>query len=179
MNFEWLKIRKKPIMKFEKISVSEATEAFRQCDYVGYGEEKIQRVLDSVRLPERSTANSAGYDFFLPDFLQGTTVALNEHHMKFPLLVKCVNMPSDCVLLVFNRSSLALKNGFGLDNGVGVIDADYNKCIYFQATCRNGETPLLIKPGMKICQGIFMKFCVLPNDSATGQRNGGIGSTGK
>ena len=30
------------------------------------GDEDIQAIYDSIRLPERATAGSAGYDFFAP-----------------------------------------------------------------------------------------------------------------
>ena len=39
--------------------------------------------------------------------------------------------------------------------------------------------PVVIEAGEKLGQGIFVKYEVTEDDNATGERNGGWGSTGK
>ena len=74
----------------------------------------------SIQLPKRATAYSAGYDFFVSETREiparGTAL--------LPTGVKA-KMPQGEVLLLFIRSSLGIKRGLSLANGVGVIDADY------------------------------------------------------
>ena len=137
-------------------------------------EEETKYEYGIFELPSRSTANSAGYDFHCPlkfKLKKGKTV-------KIPLYVKATDMPKDSVLLITNRSSLALKYGITIDNAVGVIDSDFNSCIWLQIT-NNGKKTYQFNINDKICQGIFVKYLVIDNDAASDIRLGGIGSTGK
>ena len=60
---------------------------------------------------------------------------------------------------------------------VGVIDADYKDQILI--CYRNtGDEPFFIKRGDRIAQGVFVKFLKTDDDNASGERNGGVGSTG-
>lgn len=107
-----------------------------------------------LKLPERKTAYSAGYDFqvaediIVPSYkslmdkilyatqncdMQGTftlneiarlTKDLRTKPTLVPTGVKC-EMPGDCYLELSVRSSCPLKHWLILANGVGVIDADY------------------------------------------------------
>lgn len=132
---------------------------------------------DEVKLPKRSTQNSAGYDFFclahqtLPPF-QATMVKTG--------IKAC--FPNDEVLLLYNRSSNPIKKNLILLNGVGVIDADYynNKdnegeigfCFYNMS-----HEYIILEKGDKLGQGVFVNFKTVDNDNASGQREGGFGST--
>jgi dUTP pyrophosphatase len=73
-----------------------------------------------VELPKRSTAGSAGYDFFACEdvIIQPGKIEL------VPTGVKAYFPPNE-VLLLFNRSSIPRKKGLVLANGVGFIDSDY------------------------------------------------------
>ena len=126
-------------------------------------------------LPTRATSESAGYDFHSPfnvKIRRGKTV-------KFPLLVKAIEMPKDMVLLIVNRSGLSLKYGLTIDNAIGVIDADYKRCIWIQITNHSKKT-YYIKANDKIAQGIFVRYNVVSNDIVGNvKRNGGFGSTGR
>ena len=75
--------------------------------------EKVKRIKEDIKLPERSTLNSAGYDFFaLEDiiFLPNTITRVFTG-------VKCELMP-DQVLILANRSSNPSKKGLILTNGI-------------------------------------------------------------
>ncbi len=125
-------------------------------------------------LPSRSTSKSAGYDFHSPYQFK-----IKKHQtIRIPLNVKAVEMPKNSVLLITNRSSLALKYGITIDNAIGVIDSDFNECIWLQIT-NNGKKAYTFNVNDKICQGIFVTYITTDTDNAEGIRNGGIGSTGK
>ena len=81
--------------------------------------EKVARIND-VKLPERATENSAGYDFFAPEAITLPAKQLT----RVMTGVKC-KLPPDMMLILANRSSNPSKKGLFLANGVGIVDADY------------------------------------------------------
>lgn len=132
-----------------------------------------------VRLPERSTKYSAGYDFFCPypvAIAPGQTI-------KIKTWVKA-RFPRGEFLMICDRSSFGIKKHLTIPNGVGIIDSDYygnenNDGNIIAALYNFGKEPVQINTGDKICQGIFIPFKVTDDDIATGERTGGVGSTGK
>ena len=81
------------------------------------------------------------------------------------------------------RSSLPLKHWLILANGVGIIDGDYvdnpdnEGHIYFQLI-NLFPYDILLRKGDKIGQGIFLPYDVIPEETITRVRQGGLGSTG-
>lgn len=133
---------------------------------------------DGVHLPERSTTFSAGYDF---RSLDKVIIAPNKS-VKIRTGVKAF-MPMSEVLMIYPRSSMGIKKGLGLANGVAIIDSDYygnpSNDGHIILCIRNyGDTNQVIDIGDKIAQGIFTKFETC-NDMPESTRVGGIGSTGK
>ena len=143
--------------------------------------EKVKRMKDDIKLPERSTLNSAGYDFFALEniiFLPNTITRVFTG-------VKCELMP-DQVLILANRSSNPSKKGLILTNGIGVIDSDY-----YNNPDNDGEIAfefynifeyeVEIKKGEKLGQGVILKFDKTEDDYVSNPyktRQGGFGSTG-
>lgn len=124
-------------------------------------------------MPVRATKNSAGYDLYAA---QDVTIEPGRKAIV-PTNITAY-MAKDEVLLIHPRSSYCFKYDLMLVNGVGVIDADYQKEIL--VGYRNmGIKSFRVKKGDRIAQGVFCKFLKVANDNATGDRNGGIGSTGK
>lgn len=160
-------------MKFEKISVDEAIKLHFKTFGWSPSREKMADILEKLPLPHRGTSRSAGYDFHSPI----AAVVQSGKTVKIPLFVKVVGMPARVTLLIFNRSSLSLRDGLSIDNCVGVVDADYDQCIWYQATAHKDE--VIIDPYDRICQGVFVNFLTVDGDYVTDKRNGGIGSTGK
>ena len=125
-----------------------------------------------TELPRRATKYSAGYDFY------AAVSAEIKPGEKYVIPTNtAVEMDEDDVLLIFPRSSYSIKFGLELVNSVGVIDADYKDQIFI--CYRNaGDEPFFIKRGDRIAQGVFVKFLKTDDDNASGERNGGVGSTG-
>lgn len=140
--------------------------------------EKVSRVRD-IKLPERATENSAGYDFFAIEDI----VLPAKQLTRVMTGVKCELRPY-MFLMLANRSSNPSKKGLFLANGVGVVDADYYNNpdnegeIGFEFYNFSDEDKE-IKKGEKIGQGIIMTFNRVQNDNATATRDGGFGSTDK
>lgn len=144
--------------------------------------EKVNKITEDVKLPERSTLNSAGYDFFA---IEDVTLPAKKL-TRVMTGVKCELMPNQ-VLILANRSSNPSKKGLILANGVGIIDADY-----YNNPDNDGEMgfefynildeDVVIKKGEKLGQGIIMKFDKTEDDYISNPyktRVGGFGSTGK
>ena len=153
---------------FEKISF----EQFKNdvCD------DKL--IYNKFKLPNRSTKNSAGYDFFsLFDFsLKPGEI------MKIPTGIKA-NMENNDVLFLVVRSSMGFKYNVRMCNQVGVIDSDYynnsdNEGHIWIKLKNEGDKDFIVKNGDAICQGIFLNYVTVTNERDVKKiRNGGLGST--
>lgn len=140
--------------------------------------EKVSR-FDEVKLPERATENSAGYDFFAPD----DTLLPAKSLTRVMTGVKCQLDPF-LFLMLANRSSNPNRKGLYLANGVGIVDADYynnpdNEGEIGFEFYNNSDEDVEIKKDEKIGQGIIIAYYRSIDDNATGSREGGFGSTGK
>ncbi|MDF2631392.1 MAG: putative dUTPase [Symbiobacteriaceae bacterium] len=131
-----------------------------------------------VHLPQRKTAGSAGYDLAAA----ADTVVEPGRVTLVPTGLKAYMGPDEVLLLAI-RSSLAVKRGLLLANGVGVIDSDYvdnpeNEGHIMVALANYTGQPVTITAGERIAQGIFVPFLTTAADQAGGARQGGFGSTG-
>lgn len=131
-----------------------------------------------VALPERKTAHSAGYDLAAAEAVTAAPGSV----VLVPTGLKAYMGPDE-VLIISIRSSLAVKRGLMLANGVGVIDSDYadnpaNEGHIMVAVANPGAGPVEIAAGERIAQGIFLRFLTTVDDAAGGHRAGGFGSTG-
>ena len=126
----------------------------------------------NTKLPQRSTQFSAGYDFYAPTDI---FVPAGGESVLVPLNIKAI-MPGDMVLMLFIRSSLAVKFNLSLVNSVGIIDSDYANN---QDNDGNIGVTIIIREGERCAQGIFVRYCVTSDDEASAVRGGGYGSTGR
>ena len=162
------------VAKFKKISYR---QWLRDCmEAVEPGESEF--AYEYIKLPERATLGSAGYDFFLP---YNITIQPGESVM-IPTGIKC-NIDPGYVLMLFPRSSLGYKYKLHLANTVGIIDSDFynNKANEGHISVKlinGGNLPVAFKQGARYCQGIFVPYGITYDDRATGVRRGGTGSTG-
>lgn len=131
-------------------------------------------------LPAYATEHSAGCDVVAavdaPVTLQPQGIAI------IPTGI-CVELPTGYELQVRGRSGLAAKNGIGLVNGVGTIDADYRGEIKV-IMINHGPEPFTIERGMRIAQFVIAQYTnvswqQVDELSETVRGTGGLGSTGK
>ena len=164
------------VARFEKVSrrfVTDWVATFPQQTV-----EQAVAAYERIRLPERATSGSAGYDLFAP---VGFELGAGEG-IKIPTGLR-VLIEEGWVLTIYPRSGLGFKYRFQLDNSVGVIDSDYARSdneghIFMRMTNDNREGKSLIVPsGTAFAQGIFLPFGITVDDHAQGVRNGGLGST--
>ena len=127
-----------------------------------------------IKLPTRKTAFSAGYDLEAAE----SVLVSREKISLVPTGLKAFMLPDE-VLLIYIRSSLAVKYKLTLANSVGVIDADYQDHILLPMISL-GES-FEIKKGMRVAQGIFQKYLTVDGDEiGIGEKRfGRFGSTGE
>ena len=103
------------IAKFEKVSF----DRFQKDWLKAFPEtEDVQAVYDSIVLPQRATAGSAGYDFYVP----AAVTFPKDASVLVPTGIRA-RMAEGWVLAIFPRSGLGFKHRIGLDNTVGIITA--------------------------------------------------------
>ena len=132
-------------------------------------------------IPSTESLGAAGYDLRAnvksPVIIQPSTT------VKLPTGIAVSIKDRFSAAFIFARSGLSAKFGITLQNGVGVIDSDYQGEL--QVLLRNeGSDPYKVNPGDRIAQLVFMKVdhpmvAVVQNftdDSIRG--GGGFGSTG-
>lgn len=131
-----------------------------------------------IKLPVRGTKGSAGYDMFSPVDLEIPPGTVG----KFFTDVRA-SMGQDEFLWMTPRSSTG--NLFlMIPQTAGIIDSDY---IDNPQTGGNilvklfnfGTETQYIKAGERLVQGIFQTYLTTHDDTASGSRVGGYGSTGK
>lgn len=163
------------IALFEKVSPGQFAEG-----WIGVfgSDDGAAAAYESLPLPRRATAGSAGYDFVLPFDL---TLAPGQT-AKIPTGIRA-RIADGWVLMLFPRSGLGFKYRLQLDNTVGIIDSDYYGAsneghIFVKITndSREGKS-LSLRAGDPFVQGVFVPFGMTEDDEADGVRNGGFGST--
>lgn len=168
-------------MKFEKVSLEQFTRDYMATKGASRRlttdlAAKIKQIWEDVKLPERSTLYSAGYDFFLPydEYFSN----LDETLVPTGVKLEC---DTDKFLMCVPRSGLGFKYGAALINTCGIIDADYYHSdneghIICKMVCRE---PFELAQGKAFMQGIILPYFTADGDCASGTRNGGFGSTGR
>lgn len=160
----------KRVAKFEKVSENRLIE-----DMVSiFSQEKPAL----IKLPQRATAGSAGYDFYSPfDFALSPKTSI-----RIPTGIR-VKIDEGWVLKIYPRSGLGFKYRLMLDNTVGIIDSDYyysDNEGHIQIKITNcSDKTLSVKAGEAFAQGVFSEYAITVDDNAVEIRNGGFGSTGK
>lgn len=174
--------RKKGIPRvaaFEKVSFPQFEKDLKDA-FPGLSEAEIKARYDRIKLPERATAGSAGYDFF----------ATSDFTLKPGETIKILTgirarINDGYALLIYPRSGLGFKYRLQLNNTVGVIDSDYYDAeneghIQIKITNDSNESKILeVKEGTAFAQGIFTPFGITLDDAAKTKRTGGFGSTDK
>lgn len=138
-----------------------------------------------VKVPERGTDLSAGYDFFLPNDFGHDLVIEPGQSALIPTGIH-VSFPEHYVFIGFNKSGVAAK--YKLLIGSQVIDADYQGQMHINLHNVGTETQTF-KPGAKLTQFILLYVGLLPLDECssieelygnveTERGAGGFGSTG-
>lgn len=174
----------KNIAIFEKVSYEEFEKSIKENDrlasFLNDNYFTIDQLYDNIRLPERSSKRSAGYDFFFP--LWDISIA-SFTSLDIPTGIKVNVLEEDWYLALFTKSGLSHEYHTRLRDTISVIDADYYNNINNEGHIRvelvnDSVSVLKLKNGMKYIQGIFMEYGLIVGDNVLTERTGGYGSTG-
>ncbi len=142
---------------------------------------KIKRLREEAVLPFYATSGAAGMD--LTAVCPGGSITIAPMERALIPTGIAIELPdAGHAALLFARSSLGVKRGLSLPNGVGVIDSDYRGEIHVALVNLSGE-PVQIYTGERIAQLVIMPVTqVLPVKvkelGQTQRGEGGFGSTG-
>ncbi|MFA5134002.1 MAG: dUTP diphosphatase [Patescibacteria group bacterium] len=116
---------------------------------------KIKRLDKTLPLPQYQTPGSVAFDLSAAcdaEILPG--------EIKLIPTGLIITTPPDCMLMLASRSSLALKKGLMMGNGIGIVDQDYcgpNDEIKIQVLNIKKE-PVKIEKGERIAQAVFVRI---------------------
>lgn len=163
MEKEQITVFRSADFKYPKVRGFEVVSIYRGCN---------------INIPQRKTKHSAGYDIECSD-----TVAIQPGELCVVKTGLKAYMSDDEYLGIHIRSGISIKKCLSLINSQGIIDSDYYNNVDNEGHIgvpifNHGTEAFTIKKGDRIAQGIFYKYLLTDFDTATGERVGGIGSTG-
>lgn len=174
------------MIKFEKISFQEYYNYYKKVQAEAqekYGiwydvdPETLHEEWEAIKLPQRSTEGSAGYDFFAP--YKMVFDRYDSRFQTFPTGIRFVTDRDDIFLMCVPRSGLGFKAQMRLANTCGIIDSDYchsdNEGHIIAKFTTNEDC--VVEQGKAFMQGIIVPFFKTDDDKSTEKRNGGFGST--
>jgi len=138
---------------------------------------KIKRIDKSLPLPVYETGGSVGFDFVAREDIE-----VKPDEIKLIPANVIVEVPKGYALILASRSSTPKKHGLTKPHGIGVIDNDYcgpKDEIKIQVRNFRKEN-VVIKKGVKIAQGLFVKTDQLQFEEVEeikAKSRGGFGST--
>jgi dUTP pyrophosphatase len=148
---------------------------------------KITRQDDRIKVPERATVGSSGYDIaaWLPTnrAFEPDSIVLRPGERALISTGLSIEMPIGVEGQVRPRSGLAVKSGVTVLNAPGTIDSDYRGEVKV-LLINHGEAPFEVTNGMRIAQLVFMNiaegivFEIGEELGETVRGAGGFGHTG-
>lgn len=163
------------MIKFEKVPFDQFYKDFFNTQKIDVSREVLLEIYDNIKLPQRATKVSAGYDFYSPFDLE-----LDNEYITLPTGIRWVCDDPNYVLLLLPRSGLGFKYGVQLRNTVGVIDADYANAENYGHIMAKiaAEETCDVNRGQGFMQGIIVPFAAIDDEKEiTRTRTGGFGST--
>lgn len=165
------------IASFERVSFQQFQQAAEAC-HVPLTSAQLLTAYQSISLPARATAGSAGYDFHTP-----FAFALSQREsITIPTGIRAKIEPG-WFLGLLPRSGHGFRHRIQLDNTIGIVDADYYNAdneghILVKLTSDAlTNSQLVLNEGDRFVQAIFLPHGITHDDSAAGIRHGGFGST--
>jgi len=138
---------------------------------------KLHRFDSSIPLPQYQTPGAVAFDLTAND-----TVTIEPWAIALVPTGLVIATPPGHMLMLAARSSLPLKKGLMVANGVGIIDQDYcgpNDELKIQLL-NITKSPLTVEKGERIAQGMFVKIerAEWEEGLTTNDSRGGFGGTG-
>ena len=161
-------------MHLQKINYKERSDIINKIDV------KIKKLIDSARIPEYKTPQSAGFDFYA---VVDGVIELDPSEIRTIRTGLSMEIPDGYELQVRPRSGLSLTTKLRITNSPGTIDADFRGEILIIVENIGTET-ITINHHDRIAQGVLNEvpqanFIIAEELSDTERGDGGFGHTGK
>lgn len=125
------------------------------------------------KAPVYKTKQAACADVYLPE-----DVTIEPGKVACPGLQLGFDIPADCKIVMYPRSSLLIK--FGIMQPTSIIDADYSGMEVHVPLYNATDKPVTLKAGDRVAQIELQKYArVLDWNFEINERTGGFGSTGE
>ena len=125
------------------------------------------------KVPVYKTKQAACADVYLPE-----DVTIEPGKVACPGLQLGFEIPADCKIVMYPRSSLLVK--FGIMQPTSVIDADYSGMEIHAPLYNATDKPVTLKAGDRVAQIELQEYSrVLDWNFESNERTGGFGSTGE
>lgn len=144
---------------------------------------QLKQLRPNAILPQYKTPLAAGLDIAAA-IDAPITLKAGEKSVLVPTGLAAYIGDPNYAYFIFPRSGMGHKQGLVLGNGTGVIDADYQGEIFVSACVRPGHDDVVINPGDRIAQIVFMPIVRVNWDivsefhEVSDRGAGGFGSTG-
>lgn len=163
------------IANFGKVSLGQFIKDSKKLLY-DFSDEEITQIYSSIKLPQRATSGSAGYDFYTP-----YDIVLHPYEkVVIPSGIRC-EIEDGYMMLGVVRSSMGIKQDLSLANTCMVLDSDYyfadNEGHIMIALRNMRRYTVTCGAGERIMQGVFLPYGITIDDEVATKRTGGIGST--
>ena len=139
---------------------------------------RVKRIDPSLPLPRHETPGSVGFDL-----LSRKRIIVPPAEIRLVPANVVVAVPPGYMLMIAARSSLPLRKGLMIPNGVGIVDQDYcGPEDEIQVQGYNfSKQPVDVEKGERIAQGILVrvdKVEWMESQALSEKSRGGFGSTG-
>ena len=154
------------------------TRVTRKKDEINMLTVNIKQLDSTLPLPSYARQGDAGCDLY-----SRTNAKLKPGERKLIPTGISVAIPPGYAGFIQPKSGLALRNGIGIVNAPGLIDAGYRGEIYVVLINHDRKKEFEIKRGDKICQLVIQKvekinFAAVTELDETQRGEAGFGSTG-
>ena len=169
-------------MRFERVTFTAFANDMRKYAPVNMTNERLFDCWTEIRLPERKTKYSCGYDVSTP-----VDIVIAPHtSIVVPTGIRAVFSEQEMEtwhLKLYARSSVGIKDKVVVTNGTGLVDGDFwraeNEGDMLIALTNMSDEVRKYKAGDRVCQAVFEIYGIVSDDKAEGERTAGIGSTGR
>jgi len=139
---------------------------------------KIKRIDKSLPLPEYKTSGAVAFDL-----TARIEMEIKPHAIALIPLNVIIEIPKGYTIILVPRSSLPIKKGLLIPNGIGIIDQDFcgPKDELHLEVLNFTNKKVKIEKGERIAQGLLvpiLKTDWLEVKEINGPSRGGFGSTG-
>lgn len=143
---------------------------------------KIAKLREDAVIPKYQTEGAAGADLHA---CIDTPIVLQPFERKVIPTGLMMEIPKGYEVQIRARSSMSIKHGITMVNGIGTIDADYRGEVGVLAV-NLSDTAFTIEPGMRIAQMVLAKYEIADFTTVASHEEleetergaGGYGSTG-